>query len=239
MAVPFIELNNGRTIPAIGFGTFQSKPEEAVDAVCYALKEAGYRHIDCAWVYGNEASVGKGIEASGVPRSEIFITSKVWGTYHSRVEESLNQTLANLGTDYLDLYLMHWPVPLNPKGNHPSFPTLPDGKRDVDHAWDIRDTWKQMEGLVKKGKVKTIGVSNCSQTKLEHLLETAEIVPAVNQVRLRVCVCVCVCVCMRACMQFFFLSLDLGYAIPGGEREERHLNPLSSPPLFIFIVFRD
>ncbi|KAG5642345.1 hypothetical protein DXG03_002969 [Asterophora parasitica] len=186
MAVPQIKLNNGIEIPAIGLGTWQSKPEEVTNAVSYALKEAGYRHIDCAWAYGNEKDVGAGIRDSGVPRSEIFITSKVWGTWHSRVEEGLDQTLANLGTDYLDLYLIHWPVPLNPNGNHPVFPTLPDGVRDVDHAWKLSDTWKQLEAVLKKGKVKAIGVSNFSVAKLEEILPTAEIVPAVNQLELHV-----------------------------------------------------
>lgn len=159
------------------------------------------------------------------------ITSKLWSTWHSRVEEALDQTLANLGTDYLDckcsscglllwandmfeprkremltwvcfiVYLIHWPVPLNPKGNHPAFPLLPDGKRDVDHSWHLKDTWKQMEAVLKKGhsrftlgsvtiwywycrlgKVKSIGVSNFSKMKLEEILPSAEIVPAVDQV---------------------------------------------------------
>ncbi|TFK38255.1 NADP-dependent oxidoreductase domain-containing protein [Crucibulum laeve] len=186
MTSPTIKLNNGREIPAIGLGTWQSKPGEVTAAVAYALKDAGYRHIDCAWAYGNEKEVGEGIRASGVPRSEIFITSKLWGTWHSRVEECLDQTLANLGTDYLDLYLIHWPVPLNPNGNHPVFPTLPDGKRDVDHAWDLKDTWKQMEDVLKKGKVKSIGVSNFSKKKLEEILPTAEIIPVVDQLELHV-----------------------------------------------------
>ncbi|KAG6872471.1 hypothetical protein C0995_009470 [Termitomyces sp. Mi166 len=136
--------------------------------------------------YGNEQYVGEGIRDSGVPRSEIFITSKLWGTWHSRVEECLDQTLANLGTDYLDLYLVHWPIPLNPGGNHPIFHTLPDGTRDIDHSWKLSDTWKQMEGVLKKGKVKAIGVSNFSKAKLEEILPTAEIVPAVNQLELHV-----------------------------------------------------
>ncbi|KAF4564867.1 hypothetical protein EYR40_011041 [Pleurotus pulmonarius] len=186
MSAPKVKLNNGLEIPAIGLGTWQSKSNEVTAAVEFALKEAGYRHIDCAWGYGNEKEVGDGIRASGVPRSDIFITSKLWGTYHSRVEECLDQTLANLGTDYLDLYLVHWPVPLNPKGNHPIFPLLPDGKRDVDHSWDLKDTWKQMEAMVKKGKVKSIGVSNFSQKKLDEILPTAEIIPVVNQLELHV-----------------------------------------------------
>ncbi|KAF9479761.1 Aldo/keto reductase [Pholiota conissans] len=180
------KLNNGIEIPAIGLGTWQSKAGEVEAAVSYAIKEVGYRSIDCAWAYGNEKEVGEGIRASGVPRSEIFLTSKVWGTWHTRVEECLDQTLANLGTDYLDLYLVHWPVPLNPNGNHPVFPTLPNGKRDVHHEWDLKDTWKQMEAVLQKGKVKSIGVSNFSEKKLEEILPTAEVIPAVNQLELHV-----------------------------------------------------
>ncbi|KAF5343442.1 hypothetical protein D9758_011837 [Tetrapyrgos nigripes] len=182
-AAPKIKLNNGMEIPAIGLGTWQSKPEEVVAAVSHALKE-GYRHIDCAWGYGNEKDVGEGIRQSGIPRSDIWITSKLWGTYHSRVEECLDQTLSNLGTDYLDLYLIHWPVPLNPNGNHPVFPTLPNGKRDVDHSWKLSDTWKQMEEMVTKGKVKAIGISNFSVKKMEEILPTATIIPATNQLEL-------------------------------------------------------
>ncbi|KAB5594244.1 Aldo/keto reductase [Ceratobasidium theobromae] len=183
--VPIIELPNakGVKIPAIGLGTWQSKPEEVVTAVEHALK-SGYRHIDCAFAYGNEAQVGEGIKKSGVPRSEIFITSKVWSTYHRRVAESLQKSLENLGTDYLDLLLMHWPVPLNPNGNHPLFPTLEDGTRDVDKEWTIAQTWAQLEELVAQGKVRAIGVSNCSELKLNEILPTAKIIPAVNQVEL-------------------------------------------------------
>ncbi|KAF9262363.1 Aldo/keto reductase [Marasmius fiardii PR-910] len=183
MSVPKIKLNSGLEIPAVGLGTWQSKPEEVVAAVSHALKE-GYRHIDCAWGYGNEKDVGEGIRQSGVPRSEIFITSKVWGTYHSRVEKCLDETLTNLGVDYLDLYLVHWPVPLNPNGNHPVFPLLPDGKRDVDHNWKLSQTWEQMEAVLEKGKVKAIGVSNFSVKKLEEILPTAKVIPAVDQLEI-------------------------------------------------------
>jgi len=119
-----------------------------------------------------------------VPREEIFITSKVWGTWHNRVEEALDATLANLGTSYLDLYLIHWPIHLNPNGNHPMIPTLPDGKRDIVHDWHMKKTWKQMEEMVKKGKAKSIGISNFSEKKIEELLEGegVEILPVVDQV---------------------------------------------------------
>ncbi|KAJ7191926.1 Aldo/keto reductase [Mycena pura] len=186
MSIPSVKLNSGHEIPILGLGTWQSKPEEVTTAVAYALKEAGVRHIDCAFGYGNEKDVGAGIAASGVPRSEIFVTSKLWGTWHSRVEQCLDQTLANLGVDYLDMYLVHWPVPMNPNGNHPFIPLLPDGKRDVDHSWDLKDTWKQMEEMVKKGKVRTIGVSNFSEMNLEKILPTAKIIPAVDQLELHI-----------------------------------------------------
>ncbi|KAG9309997.1 NADP-dependent oxidoreductase domain-containing protein [Chiua virens] len=180
MSSHLIKLNNGESIPAIGLGTWQSKPNEVARAVEAALR-AGYRHLDCAWAYGNEKEVGQGLKASGVPRKEVYITSKLWCTYHSRVEECLDQTLANLGTDYLDLYLVHWPVALNPNGNHPVFPTRPNGNRDVDESRDLRDTWKDMEA---DSKVKSIGASNFSQTMLEKILPIAETIPAVNQLEL-------------------------------------------------------
>ncbi|KAF7325595.1 Aldo-keto reductase [Mycena kentingensis (nom. inval.)] len=184
--IPTVKLNSGHDIPILGLGTWQSKPEEVTAAVEYALKETDIRHIDCAFGYHNEKDVGAGIKAAGVPRSELFITSKVWSTWHRRVEECLDQSLANLGTDYLDLYLIHWPIPLNPNGNPSFIPLLPDGTRDVDRSWDIKDTWKQMEALVKKGKVRAIGVSNFSETNLDKILPTAEIIPAVDQLELHI-----------------------------------------------------
>ncbi|KZT04531.1 Aldo/keto reductase [Laetiporus sulphureus 93-53] len=185
MQCPKVKLNNGVEIPILGLGTWQSKPNEVTNAVEYALKEAGYRHIDCAWAYGNEEEVGEGIKRSGVPRSEIFITSKLWCTHHHRVEAALDESLAKLDTDYLDLYLVHWPIHLNPNGNHPVFPTRPDGTRDILLDWKQRDTWAQMEAVLKKGKVRAIGVSNFSQCVLEQeILPYAQVVPAVDQLEI-------------------------------------------------------
>lgn len=185
MSVPLLTLIDGNKIPALGLGTWRSQPDEVVNAVAHALRN-GYRHIDCAWLYHNEEYVGEGIRQSGVPRSEIFITSKLTNTHHQRVQECLDSTLKSLGVDYVDLYLVHWPVPLNPNGNHPDFPMLPDGSgRDVLFDWKLRDTWKQMEDLLETGKVKSIGVSNFSQKKLEEeILPYATVIPAVDQLEL-------------------------------------------------------
>ncbi|KAE9395779.1 Aldo/keto reductase [Gymnopus androsaceus JB14] len=172
MSAPTIKLNNGEEIPVIGLGTWQSSPEQVVAAVAYAVKEAGYRHIDCAWGYNNEKEVGEGIKQSGVSRKDIFLTSKLWGTRHSEVEKALDEP-------WPILELITWTV-----RNHPAFPTLPNGLRDVDHSWKLSDTWSQMEAMVKKGKVKSIGISNFSVKKMEEILPTATIIPAVNQLEL-------------------------------------------------------
>lgn len=151
-------LNTGAKIPVVGLGTWQSQPGEVADAVEHALK-SGYRHIDGALVYQNEAEVGEGIKRSGLPREEIFVTTKLWNTYHRRVEECLDKSLKDLGLEYVDLYLMHWPVPMSENGDHPLFPKLKDGSRDLDREWSYKQTWKEIEKLIKTGKVKAIGVS--------------------------------------------------------------------------------
>jgi glycerol 2-dehydrogenase (NADP+) len=114
-----LPLNTGVSIPALGLGTWQSKPGEVSAAVLHAIK-VGYRHIDCAYVYGNEAEVGEGIKqaiAEGyVKREELFVVTKLWCTFHGRVEEGLKSSLERLGLEYVDLYLMHWPVPMNANG---------------------------------------------------------------------------------------------------------------------------
>ncbi|PLB34981.1 putative glycerol dehydrogenase [Aspergillus candidus] len=179
------KLNTGAEIPALALGTWQSKPGEVENAVSHAIS-VGYRHIDGAACYGNEEEVGNGIKealASGkVKREDLFVTTKLWCTYHSRVEQALDESLKRLGLDYVDLYLMHWPLAMNPNGNHPMFPRLPDDSRDIVHSHSHVTTWKNMEKLMSTGKAKAIGVSNYSVRYLEQLLPEATIVPAVNQI---------------------------------------------------------
>ncbi|KAL4807167.1 NADP-dependent oxidoreductase domain-containing protein [Aspergillus unguis] len=180
-------LNTGAEIPALGLGTWQSAPGEVSAAVYHALK-SGYRHIDAAQCYGNETEVGEGINkalSEGiVKRNEIFVTTKLWCTYHSRVPEALNLSLKKLGLDYVDLYLVHWPLAMNPNGNHELFPKHPDGSRDLVLSHSHVTTWKNMEDLITNNpdKVKAIGVSNYSVKYLEELLPQVKIVPAVNQI---------------------------------------------------------
>ncbi|CIY88569.1 2%2C5-diketo-D-gluconic acid reductase A [Streptococcus pneumoniae] len=167
------QLNNGVKIPVLGFGTFKAKDgEEAYRAVLEALK-AAYRHIDTAAIYQNEESVGQAIKDSGVPREELFVTSKLWNSQqtYEQARQAFEESLEKLGLDYLDLYLIHWP---NPK---------PLREND---AWKTRnaEVWRAMEDFYQEGKIRAIGVSNFLPHHLDALLETAKILPAVNQVRL-------------------------------------------------------
>ncbi|KAI9372078.1 NADP-dependent oxidoreductase domain-containing protein [Aspergillus egyptiacus] len=181
------KLNTGAEIPALGLGTWQSPPGAVQKAVYHALK-SGYRHIDTAYCYQNESEVGAGIAqaiSDGlVTRAEIFVTTKLWCTYHTRVQEALDKSLANLGLDYVDLYLVHWPLAMNPDGNHELFPKLPDGSRDLVRSHSHLTTWRSMEdvALQHPEKVRAIGVSNYSRRYLEELLPSVRIVPAVNQI---------------------------------------------------------
>lgn len=150
----------------------------------YALS-IGYRHIDTAYSYGNEEEVGLGLKKAfdaGLKREDVFVTTKLWSTHHRRVQENLDMSLKKLGLDYVDLYLMHWPVAMNPNGNHPMFPVIADGSRDVDFSRHHVDTYLDMEKLLETGKVKAIGVANYSVMYLQELLARASVVPAVNQI---------------------------------------------------------
>ncbi|CEJ91466.1 Putative D-galacturonic acid reductase [[Torrubiella] hemipterigena] len=184
MAPTSFKLNTGQDIPAVGLGTWQSKAGEVEKAVSYALQN-GYKLVDGAYCYGNEDEVGAGLKeafANGVKREDVFVMTKVWATYNTRVGEAIEKSLKSLGLDYVDMYLIHWPVLLNPEGNDDKFPTLPDGSRDILRDWNHVEAWKQMEALVETGKVKAIGVCNYSKKYLEELLPVAKIVPAINQI---------------------------------------------------------
>lgn len=165
MNVPSLKLNNDTTIPQIGFGTWLNKDEkECIDGVKAAL-EIGYRHIDTAQIYENEQFVGQAIAESGIPREELFITTKIWNDnlWWDGLDESFNESLEKLRTDYVDLLLIHFPV-----------------------TEDRRPAWTKMEEIYASGRVKAIGVSNYTIRHLEELLRESTIKPAVNQVELHV-----------------------------------------------------
>lgn len=177
-------LSTGATIPAIGLGTWQSTDEEVYNAVLAAL-EIGYRHIDTATLYRNEEAIGKAIKASGIPRKELFITTKLWSSNHNDPESAIKESLKKLQLDYVDLYLIHWPVALNPHGNDPDIPMREDGLRDILYDWSFTKTWDLLEPLVDKGYTKALGVSNCTVSKLEELFKKdLKYPPVVNQIEL-------------------------------------------------------
>jgi 2,5-diketo-D-gluconate reductase A len=166
ITIPTIELNDGTTIPQLGFGVFQIDPAETAEATSRAL-EIGYRHIDTAEMYGNENEVGEAIRASGLDRDDVYVTSKLNNGFHrpDDARRAFEGTLSALGLDSVDLFLIHWPLP-----------TLYDG--------DYVSTWKVLEEFKADGRARSIGVSNFQVAHLERLAAEADVVPAVNQIEL-------------------------------------------------------
>ncbi|MEW5660364.1 aldo/keto reductase [Streptomyces cinereoruber] len=162
--IPTVVLNDGTEIPQLGFGVFQVPDDETTTAVTHAL-EVGYRSMDTAAVYGNEAGVGRALAASGIARDELYVTTKLWNADqgYDATLRAFDDSLAKLGLDHVDLYLIHWPAPA----------------RDL-----YVDTWRAIGTLVADGRVRTAGVSNFKAAHLERLLDSSDLVPAVNQIEL-------------------------------------------------------
>lgn len=167
----YFKLNNGVDIPNIGFGTWRvPESEQCIESVLTAL-DCGYRHIDTAYFYKNEKSVGQAIKESGIHRDDIFVTSKLWNNFRGYDETiaAFEQSLENLDTDHLDLYLIHWPNPVKYRDN-----------------WEAlnAESWRAFEKLYRDGRVRAIGVSNFMPHHLDALMKTAEITPMVNQIEM-------------------------------------------------------
>lgn len=165
-AVPQITLNNGQSIPQLGFGVFQIEPKDTVEAVSTAL-QAGYRHIDTAEMYGNEKEVGEAIAKSGLNRADVFVTSKLDNGAHrpDDARRAFDASLQALGFDYLDLFLIHWPLPTK-------------------YGGDFVSTWRTLEEFYRAGRARSIGVSNFQPHHLRRLHEETEVPPAANQIEL-------------------------------------------------------
>jgi len=164
-AVPTITLNNGVKIPQVGLGVWQAAEGDEVEHAVAAALDARYRLIDTAAIYGNEVGVGRALKASGLPREEIFLTTKLWNAHHTYEDalRAFDESLAKLDCGYIDLYLIHWPLPM-------------EGK--------YTEAWKALEHLYQSKRVRAIGVSNFKPRHLDTLLQGAETVPAVNQIEL-------------------------------------------------------
>ena len=164
MTVPAVKLNDGNHIPQLGYGVWQVGNDEAISAVSEALK-VGYRHIDTAAIYGNEEGTGKAINESGIARSDIYLTTKLWNKeqgYESTLK-AFDESLRKLGTEYVDLYLIHWPLP----------------SKDL-----FMETWRAFIKIKEEGRAKSIGVSNFRTADLERILKESDVVPVLNQIEL-------------------------------------------------------
>ena len=164
MTVPAVKLNDGNYIPQLGYGVWQVGNDEAISAVSEALK-VGYRHIDTAAIYGNEEGTGKAINESGIARSDIYLTTKLWNKeqgYESTLK-AFDESLRKLGTEYVDLYLIHWPLP----------------SKDL-----FMETWRAFIKIKEEGRAKSIGVSNFRTADLERILKESDVVPVLNQIEL-------------------------------------------------------
>ncbi|MBC8718380.1 aldo/keto reductase [Ochrobactrum sp. Marseille-Q0166] len=164
MTVPAVKLNDGNRIPQLGYGVWQIGNDEAISAVSEALN-VGYRHIDTAAIYGNEEGTGKAINESGIARSDIYLTTKLWNKeqgYESTLK-AFDESLKKLGTDYVDLYLIHWPLP----------------SKDL-----FMETWRAFIKIKQEGRAKSIGVSNFQTADLERILKESDVVPVINQIEL-------------------------------------------------------
>lgn len=164
-----IKLNNGIEMPDIGFGTWKAPESDVTTRAVEAALQNGHRLIDCAAVYGNEKEVGRGLIGSGVPRQDIFLVSKLWNSVrgYKETRQAFENSCRDLQTDYLDLYLIHWPRPF---------------RFHDDYIEQNRASWRAMEDLVQEGRIRAIGVSNFKEHHLRELMEDARILPAVNQI---------------------------------------------------------